>query len=108
MFQLHNLFDVSRELTGSFEEEAIQSRITTTVMGHFLVSRCALYLLGPQGLALAHERGLRRQAREPAHPARSGAGRAPGAPEAEIGGRAAATDRSAGGSSRAGSPSRCR
>jgi len=27
-------------------------------MGHFLVSRCALYLFGPKGLALAHERGI--------------------------------------------------
>ncbi|HSB62193.1 MAG TPA: SpoIIE family protein phosphatase [Vicinamibacteria bacterium] len=60
VFQLHNLFDISRELTGSFEEEAIQGLITTTVMGHFVVSRCALYLLGPGGLSLAHERGLRR------------------------------------------------
>jgi sigma-B regulation protein RsbU (phosphoserine phosphatase) len=61
VFQLHNLFDVSRELTGGAEEDWIQSHITTTVMGHFLVSRCALYLLGPQGLTLVHERGLGRQ-----------------------------------------------
>lgn len=61
VFQLRNLFDISRELNGSFEEEAIQGLITTTAMGHFVVSRCALYLLGPRGLALAHERGLRRQ-----------------------------------------------
>jgi len=60
VFQLHNLFDISRELTGSFEEEPIHNLITTTVMGHFVVSRCALYLFGPQGLSLAHERGLRR------------------------------------------------
>jgi len=61
VFQLHNLFDISRELNGCFEEEAIQSLITTTVMGHFVVSRCALYLLGPRGLALAHERGPRNE-----------------------------------------------
>ncbi|HKB39955.1 MAG TPA: SpoIIE family protein phosphatase [Gemmataceae bacterium] len=60
VYQLHNLFDISRELTGGFEEEAIQSLITTAVMGHFVVSRCALYLLGARGLTLTHERGLRR------------------------------------------------
>jgi len=60
VFELHNLFDVSRELTGRSEEEAIRALITTTVMGHFVVSRCALYLLQPDGLALAYERGLRR------------------------------------------------
>ena len=61
VFQLHNLFDISRELTGSFEEEAIQNLITTTVMGHFMVSRCALYLVTPGGLSLVQERGLRRE-----------------------------------------------
>jgi sigma-B regulation protein RsbU (phosphoserine phosphatase) len=61
VFQLHNLFDISRELTGTFDEEAIKHLITTTVMGHFMVSRCVLYLGGPQGLDLAHERGLRRE-----------------------------------------------
>jgi sigma-B regulation protein RsbU (phosphoserine phosphatase) len=60
VFQLRNLFDISRELTGSLEEEAIHNLITTRVMGHFVVSRCALFLLGPKGLFLAHERGLRR------------------------------------------------
>jgi phosphoserine phosphatase RsbU/P len=61
VYQLHNLFDISRDLTGSFEEEAIQSLITTTVMGHFVVSRCGLYLLGPRGLTLVYERGVRRE-----------------------------------------------
>jgi sigma-B regulation protein RsbU (phosphoserine phosphatase) len=60
VFELHNLFDVSRELTGSFEEDAIHRLIATAVMGHFVVPRCALYLLGPMGLGLVHERGLRR------------------------------------------------
>jgi sigma-B regulation protein RsbU (phosphoserine phosphatase) len=60
VFQLHNLFDISRELTGTFEEDTIQSLIATTVMGHFVVSRCALYLFGPQGLFLAQQRGLGR------------------------------------------------
>jgi sigma-B regulation protein RsbU (phosphoserine phosphatase) len=59
VFQLHNLFDISRELTASFDEETIKNLVTTTLMGHLLVSRCALYLEGPGGLALAHERGAR-------------------------------------------------
>jgi sigma-B regulation protein RsbU (phosphoserine phosphatase) len=59
VFQLNNLFDISRELLSSFDEEGIKNLVTTTLMGHLLVSRCALYLRGPGGLALAHERGLR-------------------------------------------------
>ncbi len=60
VFQLRNLFDISRELTGIFEEDAIQKLIATTAMGQFMVSRCALYLMGGEGLVLAHERGPRR------------------------------------------------
>jgi sigma-B regulation protein RsbU (phosphoserine phosphatase) len=59
VFQLHNLFDIGRELTSSLDEEAIKRLVITTVMGHFLASRGALYLLGEGGLALAHIRGLR-------------------------------------------------
>jgi phosphoserine phosphatase RsbU/P len=59
IFQLHNLFDVSRELTASLEEDAIRSLFATTVMGHFVVSRCAIYALGPRGLEAVHERGVR-------------------------------------------------
>ena len=61
VFELHNLFDVSRDLTGSSAEEALQNLIITAVMGHFVVSRCAVYLSGPRGLSLAHGRGLRRE-----------------------------------------------
>jgi sigma-B regulation protein RsbU (phosphoserine phosphatase) len=61
VFELHNLFDISRDLTGSSAEEAIQSLVVTAVMGHFVVSRCAVYLCGPRGLSLAHGRGLRRE-----------------------------------------------
>jgi len=60
VFQLNNLFDISRELSASFDEETIKSLVTTTLMGHLMVSRCALYLRGPEGLHLAHERGPRR------------------------------------------------
>jgi sigma-B regulation protein RsbU (phosphoserine phosphatase) len=61
VLELHNLFDVSRDLAASSAEEAIHDLLATTVMGHFAVSRCALYLAGPRGLALAHGRGLRRE-----------------------------------------------
>jgi sigma-B regulation protein RsbU (phosphoserine phosphatase) len=61
VFQLHNLFDISRELTSGFEEEAVHALVTTTVMGHFLVSRAALYLMRPDGLDAVHERGVRRE-----------------------------------------------
>jgi sigma-B regulation protein RsbU (phosphoserine phosphatase) len=59
VYQLHNLFDIGRELTASLDEDAIERLVSTTVMGHFLVSRAALYRLDAQGLALAQARGMR-------------------------------------------------
>ena len=59
VYQLHNLFDIGRELTSSLDEEAIERLVTTTVMGQFLVSRCVLYRLEPGGLELAHARGTK-------------------------------------------------
>jgi sigma-B regulation protein RsbU (phosphoserine phosphatase) len=59
VYQLHSLFDIGRELTASLDEEAIERLVTTTVMGHFLTSRSALYRLGPDGLDLAHARGVK-------------------------------------------------
>lgn len=59
VFQLHNLFDIGRALTSSLDEEAIKRLVITTVMGHFLASRGALFLLGTKGMELAHVRGLR-------------------------------------------------
>ena len=59
-YELHNLVDLSRDLTGSSAEEAIQELLLTTAMGHFLVSRGAIYLLGSRGLQLTSARGLRR------------------------------------------------
>lgn len=59
VYQLNGLFDISRELTASFDEEAIKNLTLTTLMGHLMVSRSALYLAGPGGLLLAHQRGLR-------------------------------------------------
>ena len=59
VFQLNNLFDISRELTTSFDEASIQSLVTATLMGHLMASRCALFLKVAGGFALAHARGLR-------------------------------------------------
>ena len=58
-------------------------------MGHFMVSRCALYLATPQGLVLAHERGLRAGDRDRAHPRRGRGHRAQGPAGAADGGRPA-------------------
>ena len=56
VYQLHTLFDISRELTSSFDEEGIKNLVTTTLMGQLRVSRCAIYLGVPGGgLAIAHE-----------------------------------------------------
>jgi sigma-B regulation protein RsbU (phosphoserine phosphatase) len=59
VFQLHNLFDISRELSASQDEESIKGLVTTALMGQLLVSRCALYLRTDDELVLAQERGLR-------------------------------------------------
>jgi sigma-B regulation protein RsbU (phosphoserine phosphatase) len=59
VYQLHGLFDVSRELTASLDEDAILGLVATTLMGQLMSSRCALYLRGPDGLRAAHRRGLR-------------------------------------------------
>lgn len=58
-FLLQNLFDLSRELTSSFDEDAIKDVVTATMLGHLLASRCALFEAGPEGFKLIHERGVR-------------------------------------------------
>jgi phosphoserine phosphatase RsbU/P len=68
VFQLHGLFDISRELTASFDEESITNLVTSTLMGHLMVSRCALYLAVPGGLGCVHERGLRTEGEAPVFP----------------------------------------
>jgi GAF domain-containing protein len=73
-YELHNLVDLTRDLTSSSAEDAIREIVLTTVMGHFVVSRSALYLVGPDGLALASARGLRREAEGPPIPLRALAG----------------------------------
>jgi phosphoserine phosphatase RsbU/P len=69
VFALHNLFDLSRELVGSFDEEALHGRIATMVMAHFVVSRSALFLLAANELRLVHSRGLRREMDDAVMPA---------------------------------------
>jgi sigma-B regulation protein RsbU (phosphoserine phosphatase) len=59
VLELRNLFDVSRDLAAGAAEDTMPGLLATTAMGHFAVSRCALYLAGPDGLTLAHGRGLR-------------------------------------------------
>ena len=59
VFQLNNLFDISRELTASFDEGAIQSLVTATLMGQLMASRCAVYGRGPLGFTVGHSRGIR-------------------------------------------------
>jgi phosphoserine phosphatase RsbU/P len=58
VFQLNNLFDIGRELTASLDEEAIGRLVTTTAMGQFLATRCALYRMEPMGLRLVQARGF--------------------------------------------------
>jgi phosphoserine phosphatase RsbU/P len=58
-FLLQNLFDLSRELTSSFDERAIKDVVSATMLGHLLASRCALYEAAPDGFRLIHERGVR-------------------------------------------------
>jgi sigma-B regulation protein RsbU (phosphoserine phosphatase) len=58
-FQLHNLFDISRELAASQDENGIKGLVTTAVMGQLMVSRCVLYLRDGDELVVAQERGMR-------------------------------------------------
>jgi phosphoserine phosphatase RsbU/P len=59
VYQLQNLFDIGRELAATLDEDAIERLIVTTLMGHFLAARTALYHLRPRGLELGHARGVR-------------------------------------------------
>jgi phosphoserine phosphatase RsbU/P len=59
VYQLQNLFDIGRELAATLDQEAIERLVVTTVMGHFLATRAALYLASPRGLELGHARGAR-------------------------------------------------
>jgi sigma-B regulation protein RsbU (phosphoserine phosphatase) len=59
VFQLHGLFDISRELTTSLDEGSIMGLMGTTLMGQFTTSRFALYLVDGSGLRLVHERGFK-------------------------------------------------
>ncbi len=65
VFQLHGLFDISRELTASLDEETIASLLTSTLMGQLMVSRSGLFLRGPEGLRLAYARGIKIEGSQP-------------------------------------------
>jgi sigma-B regulation protein RsbU (phosphoserine phosphatase) len=58
---LHSLVDASQDLTDGAPEGSVLDAVLTSVMGHFVVSRAAVYLPGANGLVLAHARGLRRR-----------------------------------------------
>ena len=78
VFQLHNLFDIGRELTGALDESAIERLVATTVMGQFLASRCALYRHETDGtLRLSHARGLRPEEAPPTLPSETAAAAGP-------------------------------
>lgn len=70
--ELGNLVDLSRELQQGGGEAAVLDRVLTGVMGHFVVSRAALFVRGADGLALAAARGLRPPAVPPALAAAAG------------------------------------
>ena len=75
VFQLHNLFDISRELTASLDEEAIKNLRDDDADGTpDGVALRALPARTGGGLVLAHERGLRRRG---AAAPRAASGRAP-------------------------------
>jgi len=57
---LGSLFDASEQLTAGAPEEAVLEAVLTSAMGHFVVSRAALYVPGADGLELALARGPRR------------------------------------------------
>ena len=61
VFQLHNLFDISRELVASLDEDTILQVLSAALMGQLMSSRCVVYLCegAAGGLRLAHERGVR-------------------------------------------------
>lgn len=59
VFQLHSLFDISRELVASLDDEAILHVLSAALMGQLMAPRCAVYLRTGGGLFLAHERGVR-------------------------------------------------
>ncbi len=80
VYQLQNLFDIGRELAATLDEDVIERLIVTTLMGHFLAARAALYHLRGERLELGHARGARagslpeRLAADPAWLARELAG----------------------------------
>jgi sigma-B regulation protein RsbU (phosphoserine phosphatase) len=63
VFQLRNLFDLTRELTASLDEGTVLDLVATTLLGHLGVTRCAIFLREGSALTLACQRGLRGRCR---------------------------------------------
>ncbi|MCL4819960.1 MAG: PP2C family protein-serine/threonine phosphatase [Vicinamibacteria bacterium] len=59
VFQLKTLFEITRELAASGEEAGVVNVALSTLMGHLVVSRAALYLASGEGLTLAGAKGVR-------------------------------------------------
>ncbi len=59
LFELRNLFDVSRELTSSLDDQTIADLTTATLMGHLMASRCAFFQAEGGVFRLLCERGVR-------------------------------------------------
>ena len=59
LFELRNLFDVSRELTSSLDDQTIADLTTATLMGHLMASRCAFFQAEGGVFRLLRERGVR-------------------------------------------------
>jgi len=62
VFQLRNLFELTRELTASLDADTVLDLVATTILGHLGVTRCAIFLREGSALGLACERGLRGRA----------------------------------------------
>jgi sigma-B regulation protein RsbU (phosphoserine phosphatase) len=58
VFQLHSLFDISRELVASLDDDAILQVLSAALMGQLMATRCAVHRVTAGGLFLAHARGF--------------------------------------------------
>lgn len=59
VFQLKTLFEITRELAASPDEATVLNVALSTLMGHLVVSRAALFLAGGEGVTLAGAKGVR-------------------------------------------------
>lgn len=59
VFQLKTLFEITRELAASADEATVLNVALSTLMGHLVVSRAALFLAAGEGVTLAGAKGVR-------------------------------------------------